>query len=89
MTAHNDFSLEEMLDYLKDRCQDVNLVAAGSQWSLVMLNASEEETVFVGSLRHVVAQAFQPFYSDALSARRKSIQQWNEMEEAVNNAFIL
>ncbi len=87
MTAHRDFTLEEMLDYLKDRCGDVNLTAAGSAWSLMLLTPSEEEQTFEGSLRHVVSQAFRPFYADALEARQRSIKEWGDIEKAAESAF--
>lgn len=87
MTESQNFTIEEMLNYLKDRCQDVNLTAAGSDWSLVVLSSSEEEANFQGSLRQVVGRAFRPYYADALEARQKSRQDWGEMEKAVESAF--
>jgi hypothetical protein len=87
MTAHRDFSLEEMLNYLKDRCGDVSLVSVGSNWSLSYENGLGEQRSFEGSLLYVASQAFRPFYADALETRQQSIEEWGQVEKAVESAF--
>jgi len=87
MTAQRDFSLEEMLDYLKDRCGDVSLISSGSNWCLAITTPSGEDHLYEGSIRHVVSQAFRPFYADALDVRTRSQKEWSEMEKAVDDAF--
>ena len=81
------FNIDEMLDYLKDRHEDVTLSSNGPEWILMIWVSDEEQSTHTGTLRQVVRDAFSPYLGAAIEARRQRNREWGESEKVIEEAF--